>query len=924
MIRILRGGRGRGTGGSVGPGTLSTTFQIVNTETASSLGFKQVGLPIKSGEMPDGNRPVITRSGGTPAAQFDNFSSWWDNTGKKYCTAWIRDTDFTSSESRTYTLSSEAGAPDNSSSLTLAAALSGTDFKVEFTNVENCVDTVSPGDHVASLNTFATVLTRVTKYESGPVADSWEIWGRAIKTVGSAIHPHLKVRFYLTVLKNANGSINHRRIAAEVSMNEWAVADKRKLLYVATLKNGATTIETYTGAIGKTKVEHNYMTSWMTVRLNDDVRHGERHCIGASIPTLHYLWNREYIISTGLIPPYDITKSFVMPTNYKTATNNNNVSPYYYQPGTSGAHRAHADAVGAYMGRGLLPNIDAITFVTRLADDFRASRIAAYAGLHIPFQSYSNKTRTRPGDAGPDEANTIMPLILQDDTGTMTNDWTAYGMPVSSHAYKKPFQTAAIDADGYIRPVGNGTSSGGGAITGTTLTMGTNPTNPFVVGNLVSGDLVAEGTRITAVNSSTNYTVNISQTIGNSTILTCGGGYGSFSHVGRTVWSNTSADQSHTPNHVYFMALIDGERHWFNALLSNGNHAVQHDYGGGHPLGYWYKHNTPHRALFPGVPSTVWRGTAYYTQASQERSAFFALNNVSSMAICPDDRVEAPYVKAIVQHAGNWLKKTSDYVTNDFNGLWIVAGRLGTGPSPWQNSIGVQAMYWAYAKTRDSNFLPMAHLMARDALAWAKYNRIAGSRSQVPKSRHKMQTEYNITTNPFYQRPYTMVWETGTNGTITAATNTIYMDVRASASWGSIRGDIPFANLDRVVSTDMGSSWVNQNITELTLGTEYYMRNVNVAARTFQLSETPTGAIIDFTNDYTAVSLGMHLAAMVDFPPNESADTYGVMAFAAMCMAYRYGQPEMTQAYMDLYVDHYSAASVNHVNWASWRFSPTT
>lgn len=417
------------TGNAVVAGATVTTFQVVETAGASSLGYKRVGLVFKDGDVPSGARVKLQRGGADVAFQVDN-RYYYPSGCLQGGTLCFRDTDFSASQSRTYAVVLESGAFSNTSALSLSSALSGTDYKVAFTSIVGEVSG-SVSDLTASLNTHAATTTRVTHYESGPVCDSWEVWGMA----GS--HAHLKTVWNFTAWKDAGGSVVARELAAVVTQDWWSIAGKEKLNYTATLKDGATTIQAYSG------VEHVYAAQWATVRMNDDHQHARRHWRGATRPTLIYKPDRTYWISTGMVPPIDLSVSYTMPAYINT-----------YTPGAELSHRGGIDGVGAYMGRGIMPNTDSIAFVTQTPADVRYAIVNAHVGLHIPTHYRSNRTRTRPGESA-DTANTPVSLIIWDEAGPSTPtsdyDFTAEGMPTYVHGYCDA-RTETAYTDGFVTP----------------------------------------------------------------------------------------------------------------------------------------------------------------------------------------------------------------------------------------------------------------------------------------------------------------------------------------------------------------------------------------------------------------------------------------------------------------------------------------
>lgn len=113
------------------------------------------------------------------------------------------------------------------------------------------------------------------------------------------------------------------------------------------------------------------------------------------------------------------------------------------------------------MGRGIMPNVDCIAFVTQTAADVRMARVNNFAGLHIPAHRRSNRMRRRPGDSADDTANTLVANILWDERSSATPNsffnFTSDGMPGPVHAYTDS-RTDVSRRDGYVYPTGGMTS----------------------------------------------------------------------------------------------------------------------------------------------------------------------------------------------------------------------------------------------------------------------------------------------------------------------------------------------------------------------------------------------------------------------------------------------------------------------------------
>lgn len=429
-----------------------TTFTVSNWSASTSKCRYRRGLWFAKGDVPSGSIPVITRSTTTITAQFDERTTWEDGS-LKVCVLSMIDTDFAGLETRTYSIKAQVGSFNNTSLRSLAD-LGSHDFKVEFTNLTQSTNssgtdgptnttTRGSGTFTGSLNTQSAVATRVQQYHAGPVCTSYKIWGMATDNTGGAEDAHLKQNWYVTFWNNADGTLNDIEYGAVVAQDWWRVTNKYRLNYTATLKDGATTIETYA------TIKHPYRSQWMTVRKNNDNNHARRFWVNA-IPTLIHTFDKDYARSTGLFGYFD--------PNF---TPNTTPSPAWltYVPCSAQGHRANVDGTGAYGGRGLMPNTDVTAWMLQNPWQYRLARVNAFAGLHIVYHYRSSDTRTFPaGDplAGQsDTANTVIPLIMR-PLPAGDYDFRDDGMPAAIDAYIQGVTSGATPAltATYVAPVG--------------------------------------------------------------------------------------------------------------------------------------------------------------------------------------------------------------------------------------------------------------------------------------------------------------------------------------------------------------------------------------------------------------------------------------------------------------------------------------
>lgn len=413
-------------------GTLLTSFSLDNWDASNaSRTLFRGGMPFAMGDVPTGSVPEIRRAGGAPVvAQFDERTTWSDGS-LKFAVCHMRDTDLAASGSQEYEVYSVSGSFDNTGATTLASVVASDALTVEFSSLAEWNGTSSAtrgaGAALAAFATHAGVATRVTKIHSGPVCEGWQVWGMAKDGAdGSGSEDaHLKAIWYVDVWKDATDAVIDTEFACELAQDWWAVADKFRLDYTATLKRNGTTVQAYTG------IQHPYHSHWMTVRMQDDNSHGRRHWVG-DVPSLVYKFDKAYWKSTGLVPPYDST--------YTPAA----TSAVTYVPLGNMDHRAAIDGTGGYQGRGMFTNIDAKAYMRQTAADNRSMRTNAFAGLHITYHFRDQSTRTRPSESA-DIANSLIPLLLTPKDASVS---TITGLPAPRDAYKNTDYVTASGGGG--------------------------------------------------------------------------------------------------------------------------------------------------------------------------------------------------------------------------------------------------------------------------------------------------------------------------------------------------------------------------------------------------------------------------------------------------------------------------------------------
>lgn len=418
-------------------GALVTTFDLDEWSGLGSRTLFRGGMLFKKGDVPAGSALQIRRGGNPVAAQFDERTTWSDGS-LRFTVCHLRDSDFGASETREYEVWTVPDtAFDNVGATSLSSVASANNFTVEissFTQSDGGAPTTrGSGAALATFAAHASVATRVTKIHSGPVCEGWEVWGMFNDGLDGSGSPdaHLKAIWYVDVWKDGSGAVIDTEFAPVLAQDWWAVADKRRLGYTATLKRNGSTVQTYSG------VTHPYHSRWAMMRMQSDHNHGRRHWVG-DVPTLTYLLNQEYWKQTNCVPGYD--------TSVETGAG----AAITLVPLSSQEHKADLDGTGGYIGRGLFPVPDAKAFIRRTPVDFRNMRVNAFAGLHVNKHFRDERTRTREGESA-DIANTLVPLIWLPKAESAS---TFAGLPTPKHASRTANAALPNSQGGYVAVTG--------------------------------------------------------------------------------------------------------------------------------------------------------------------------------------------------------------------------------------------------------------------------------------------------------------------------------------------------------------------------------------------------------------------------------------------------------------------------------------
>lgn len=225
-------------------GGLITTLSLVNTSgstQAANFVAPMFGVPLKKGDIPDGQYPTFELEDGTPCPATVFANTAWTDDSMSWCGALVRVPDTVAgSGSKVINVKSTSSAPAASSRS--LSDLTAADMKVEVTGVTNLT-----GTWVASLNDAITANDNVVVWGDGPAGKIWIIGG-PFKQGGT---PHGQLYCWHMLIAgqdNAGGFMGLRYLGRVALPNADVTSPTATSLVVnAVLKSGSTTIRTLQG-----------------------------------------------------------------------------------------------------------------------------------------------------------------------------------------------------------------------------------------------------------------------------------------------------------------------------------------------------------------------------------------------------------------------------------------------------------------------------------------------------------------------------------------------------------------------------------------------------------------------------------------------------------------------------------------------------
>lgn len=448
IVAAMAGGGAVSAGAEGGGGdTLIAEFTRVNGSASVAAGSDQIiGHPLKKGDLLPGEEAFVTDSSDVELdASFRLLKAGYADGSYVGVHIMLRDTDINASSSRGYKLKKRTGSYDNTDPATdLTALIAAHDFKVEFSSVTETdsggTRTHGAGAMLATL-AAANVSGRVVKLIANPNCERWQLHAYVKDGSGGAgsADAHLHATWYVTRWRASNGTEKKLFVTCVLSLHEYAVASKKRLDYDAVLKDGSTTLGTYSS------VDHPYHSEWATIRPNADIAIARPIASDGTSNTLHTQYDKSYMAACECLVPFNTTRT---PDEHTIVA---------YMPAggfdvgsdaggghTNMGHRMNIDGTGIYNGRAVLSSIYATNaLMLQTANAWACERGAAMAGLHVPYHC-----RVPFGDTP------SLPMTLRmnrhDGTFRAKNAWTGDGMQAGVDDYP----SKGDDTVSYVDPEG--------------------------------------------------------------------------------------------------------------------------------------------------------------------------------------------------------------------------------------------------------------------------------------------------------------------------------------------------------------------------------------------------------------------------------------------------------------------------------------
>lgn len=407
------------------PGSVVTTFDLVNYSATASPEIHTMGLLFARGAVPSGSTIRIVRAADDSVVPFvmERPSSWDD--GSLQWTGGLHlngDEDISGSAFRTYNVQVVGGSrtPSASGYDPWSYLSANTNMILNLTGMKVGISTgadMSPSTRPITFNDHMTVTTR-----RRVLVDSAQImvlycWGMAQATGNpNNVDGHIVGEHFVFLYREAGGAVRQVQYVCTPRQG-WFTNDplssgesKDRRQYFAELLNGASSIQQYFGDGASARVAHPAHSAWATVVRTGQGR-GRPHVLAVGTdqrtPTLWTRFNVPELLAAQVIQELDTD---VVPAYGLTM--------YDYNPGDNFNTRVDIDGTGASDQRGPLMKSDCLRLIKQDADNAAEFITTAYSGMHIPMYSVRNHVSD-----GTDITFRIIPFATQSLSSTQTGNF---------------------------------------------------------------------------------------------------------------------------------------------------------------------------------------------------------------------------------------------------------------------------------------------------------------------------------------------------------------------------------------------------------------------------------------------------------------------------------------------------------------------
>lgn len=386
---------GGGLASSLGAGMGGNIHQFTLTNTngsGTSNGFSRIGLAFEKDNVPAGRILQAEINSSTIRSSMLNINTWSDGSLRS-CILCVDAGSFTAGQSKTIDVKAVAGT-QSTSGLDAVSFITGLtdDLTVEIRNHTGSDNNTNVGNLDFSLKTaIATATRREITDDTDLVVRLW-CWQQV------SPDEHLICLHYVDLWLNSGGSVVAYEWTPVMSQHWWVddpfgtAMTKQLRNYDATIKQGSTTLESHTG------LAHAYYCRWAGLRTDDDDQHAKRLWFDHSstaMPTLSPAYStdsRKRMMRAGYLTPVDLSEAYSTDIySDPTSTQNGGIQDDHTPLGTNG-HKAAVNAVGGYVGRGIMGDVEGKAITVQTTARWRQNRVMAQAALSISHHIRDHRT----------------------------------------------------------------------------------------------------------------------------------------------------------------------------------------------------------------------------------------------------------------------------------------------------------------------------------------------------------------------------------------------------------------------------------------------------------------------------------------------------------------------------------------------------